>query len=189
MHLLTGTRHPQERAQKELERAQRSMFKRKRGPSTPALLLGGILGALVAYFLDPVEGRARQAQARDRLGAFFRRGSLRAGSAGRYAASTAQGWTQRMVTLTSERPEGDDVTIRQRVESELFGDPQIDKGRITIDVESGVVILRGELDDPEQIRTIEQAARGVRGVAGVRSLLHHSGTPAPNKAEAREVQA
>jgi osmotically-inducible protein OsmY len=92
-----------------------------------------------------------------------------------------------MVTLSTERPTGDDVTIRQRVESEVFADPKIDKGRITIDVESGVVILRGELDDPEQIHTIEQAARGVRGVVGVHSLLHHSGTPAPNKAEARQT--
>lgn len=177
----------QDQARKQVERIQRIQLKRRRGPRTPALLLGGLLGAAVAYFLDPNQGRARQALARDQLAAFFRRSNRKAAGATRYAASTAQGWTQRMVTLTSERPAGDDVTIRQRVESEVFRDPAIDKGAITIDVENGVVVLRGELDQPDQIQAIERAARGVRGVVGVQSLLHQAGTPAPNKAEARQA--
>lgn len=176
-----------DRAVKPLRRARNLELRRKRGPRTPALLLGGIIGGLLAYFLDPERGRARQIQARDQLAAFFRRRTREAGNAAQYAASTAQGWSQRTVTLSSQRPAGDDVTVQQRVESEVFRDPSIDKGKISIDVENGVVVLRGELAEPRQIEAIERAARSVRGVVGVQNLLHQPGTPAPNKAEARQA--
>ena len=58
---------------------------------------------------------------------------------------------------------------------------------VTVDVEDGVVFLRGQLRGPEDIRSVEDAVREVPGVSEVRSLLHTAGSPAPNKAEAREA--
>ncbi|TMG19224.1 MAG: BON domain-containing protein [Chloroflexi bacterium] len=60
------------------------------------------------------------------------------------------------------------------------------KGQINFDVESGIVTVRGQVDNAYQIATIEKAVLKVPGVSGVENLLHVSGTPAPNKAEARE---
>ena len=74
-----------------------------------------------------------------------------------------------------------DATLVQRVESQIMRGQEVPKGAININAEDGVVVLRGELDRPEQIRDLEGAARHVKGVRGVRNLLHLHGTPAPNK--------
>ena len=86
------------------------------------------------------------------------------------------------------RPKGEvsaqppnDATLVQRVESQIMRGQEVPKGAININAEDGVVVLRGELDRPEQIRDLEGAARHVKGVRGVRNLLHLHGTPAPNK--------
>jgi len=49
-----------------------------------------------------------------------------------------------------------------------------------------VVTVRGQVDNALQIAAIEKAVLKVPGVQGVENLLHVSGTPAPNKVEARE---
>jgi osmotically-inducible protein OsmY len=54
-------------------------------------------------------------------------------------------------------------------------------GAININAEEGVIVLRGELDRAEHISQLEEAARRVKGVRGVRNLLYLHGTPAPNK--------
>jgi osmotically-inducible protein OsmY len=97
--------------------------------------------------------------------------------------------TGKMVSLQSgqPRPTADDQTLRDRVESEVFRDQEIPKGKINFDVNSGIVTIRGSVDNAFQIATIEKAVFNVPGVAGVENLLHVSGTPAPNKAEARET--
>ena len=48
----------------------------------------------------------------------------------------------------------------RRVESELFRDPSVPKGRLNINAEHGVVVLRGVTDSPDQIRTLEVRACG-----------------------------
>jgi osmotically-inducible protein OsmY len=73
-----------------------------------------------------------------------------------------------------------DATLVQRVESELFRDPDVPKGRININAEAGMIALRGVLDRPEQIRAVENAVSRMPGVRGVQNLLHLPGTPVPN---------
>jgi osmotically-inducible protein OsmY len=75
-------------------------------------------------------------------------------------------------------PENDAVLV-SKVESEVFGDPDIPKGGISINAENGIVVLRGQVEDPEQIRRLEQAVGKIDGVLGVENLLHLPGTPAP----------
>ena len=91
-----------------------------------------------------------------------------------------------MVSLRSGPRPADDLTLRDRVESEVFRNPDLPKGQINIDVESGVVTIRGQVDNAYQIANVEKAVMKVPGVAGVENLLHVDGTPAPNKAQARE---
>ena len=83
--------------------------------------------------------------------------------------------------------DNDDLTILDRVESEVFGRQGFPKDRINADVVDGRLTLRGQLDSEEQIRSVVQAAGEVPGVVEVITFLHLPGTPAPNKADAREA--
>jgi osmotically-inducible protein OsmY len=101
-------------------------------------------------------------------------------------SNSATAFPQRMVQLRSMRARpADDLTLRDRVESEVFRNPDLPKGRINFDVESGVVTIRGQVDNAYQIANVEKAVLKVPGVSGVENLLHVDGTPAPNKAGSR----
>jgi osmotically-inducible protein OsmY len=146
-------------------------------------LLGfGAAIAALTYFFDPQNGARRRKVTRDRALAFFRQGGRKAGSAGRTAASQASALKQKAVHLKEEqKPQPDDVTLARKVESEIFRDAGVPKGKINVNAESGVVFLRGELDDPDLIADLENAARKVQGVREVENLLHAAGTPAPTR--------
>ena len=73
----------------------------------------------------------------------------------------------------------DDVGLVRKVESELFRDRTIPKGQISINADRGIVVLRGQLDDPKQIERIEHTVRKVGGVREVENLLHPSSAAAP----------
>jgi osmotically-inducible protein OsmY len=66
----------------------------------------------------------------------------------------------------------DDVTLARKVETELFRPADVPKGAISVNVNDGVVELRGELPDQEQIDELGKTARKVSGVKDVRNLLH-----------------
>jgi osmotically-inducible protein OsmY len=141
------------------------------------LLLGLGLGAVLEFLLDPRLGRRRRALVRDRVAATARRGWHRIGRIGRKATSDVAGMGERITHLSvAGVRSADDAALKARVETELFRDPEVPKGRININVEDGVVVLRGELDRPGQITAIVAKARTIPGVADVESLLHLKGT-------------
>ena len=145
-------------------------------------LAAAATGAVFTYFLDPEQGGSRRAMARDRVAGLMRRGARGAERTARGAAAEAYGLTQQARHMQPEHwSVPNDATLAQRVESELFRDPNMPKGRIIINAEAGIVVLRGELDRPEQIRAIEEAVDRIAGVRGVHSLLHLPGTPAPDR--------
>ena len=76
----------------------------------------------------------------------------------------------------------DDVTIARKVESILFRDRKVAKGKVDVNVADGVVWLRGEVKTPDLIRDLETRARQVPEVRGVENLLHLPKTPAPRRA-------
>ena len=137
------------------------------------------LGALLAYFFDPAErqpppcwpyrdpassARLRQVRACGR--------PSRRGSATKEKATHRQG---------REKPQPDDVTLARKVETEIFRDSDIPKGRINVNAENGKVVLRGEVEQPEMIKDLEKRTKKVQGVQEVENLLHVPGTPAPTK--------
>ena len=139
------------------------------------------LGAALKYFLDPQQGARRRNMARDRVLAFFRQ----RGSDVERAAGTVQAEAQAVVQKAKHRKEEpkaedpDDATLAQKVETEIFRDPEVPKGQINVNAEDGVVILRGEVERPELIVDLEEKTRSVQGVKGVENLLHTPGTEAP----------
>jgi hypothetical protein len=72
----------------------------------------------------------------------------------------------------------DDVTITRKVETVLFRDESVDKGKISVNTANGVVSLRGEAKTPEQIKELEAKAREIPEVNDVENLLHLPKTPA-----------
>ncbi len=151
-------------------------------PRIVSVLMAAAFGGLLAYFFDPDAGRRRRAKARDRLGAFFRRGADSVERRGRYAVSRAEGVAHQIENAVRPEyePQPNDATLVQRVESQILRGRDVPKGAININAEEGVVVLRGQLDRPEQIPELEEAAGRVKGVRGVRNLLHLRNTPAPN---------
>jgi osmotically-inducible protein OsmY len=77
-----------------------------------------------------------------------------------------------------------DPALAQKVESEVFRDERIPKGDINVNVEYGVVYLRGEVPDGERMDELVARARQVEGVRGVENLTHLPNEAAPTKDEA-----
>src|SRR5436190_14192087 len=146
----------------------------------PLFALAGAIGAALAYFFDPDNGRRRRKLAADKAGKFARR-------AGRQAQDTkaqAQGLKEKATHRSEqEKPQPDDVTLARKVESEIFRAAVVPKGQINVNVEDGVVYLRGELEQPDLIEDLGAQARKVQGVRAVENLLHVPGQEAPTKAE------
>jgi osmotically-inducible protein OsmY len=81
--------------------------------------------------------------------------------------------------ITPAKRAYDDVTLTRKVESELFRGTDVPAGAVNVNVKNGVLVLRGQLERPEDIEELERKARRIPGVAEVENLLHVAGTPAP----------
>jgi osmotically-inducible protein OsmY len=75
--------------------------------------------------------------------------------------------------------EYDDATLAQKVMTELFRDPHVPKGAINVNAEKGVVLLRGQIEEPQMIVEIVERTRRIRGVAEVENLMHLPGDSVP----------
>ena len=128
----------------------------------PRFAFAGAIGAALAYFFDPDNGRKRRKEAIKRTAKAFRQ--------------------------TGRKGRTDDVTLARKVETEVFRAADSPKGDVDVNVVDGVVYLHGQVKQPEQINEIETRARRVPEVAGVENLLHLPGTPAPTRADAPRSQ-
>jgi hypothetical protein len=150
-------------------------------PPAVAGACGLALGMVAGYFLDPNAGRRRRHTTRDRALSRARRGERAAAVRVRRAEWRAVGALRRTVNARRNDKEPlDDATIKDKVESELFRRAGVPKGHISVNVEDGVVFLRGVMDRPDQIDRLEEMTRRMRGVRGVENLMHTPGTPAPS---------
>jgi osmotically-inducible protein OsmY len=137
----------------------------------PRFAFAGAIGAALAYFFDPDNGRKRRKEAIKRTAKRFRQVGRRAHK-------------EKATHLSEqEKPQPDDVTLARKVESEIFRGADVPKGQINVNVEDGVVYLRGELEQPDLIEDLGAQARKVQGVRAVENLLHVPGEEAPAKAE------
>jgi len=154
------------------------------------LVMLGALGALGAA----IARRRRGAPDEDALpapGPPEQRPAVQAGAPGGGAAVDEDGPPQAAGALETEGPligdpalamavaYPDDATLVARVESELYRDPEVPKGRMNLDAASGVVTLRGEVE-PAWVDEVAARVAAVEGVVRVENLLHPPGTPAPH---------
>lgn len=141
--------------------------------------LGAAAGAVAAFLFDPQRGAARRAQVVGRAGALWRDATASIERATRYVGSTVEGKAQALKHAGEHEPMPNDASLAMKVESELFRDPEIPKGDININVEQGVVVLRGQVADTGMSDRLEKTARAIPGVWEVENLLHLPGEPAP----------
>jgi hyperosmotically inducible periplasmic protein len=164
------------------ERARGRIAGQRRGPGWLGALvigaIGSIAGALVAFLTDPQRGRARRAQLLDQGAATVRNAGREAERVVRAATSLAEGKLEALTEGGSRVPPVDDVTIRDRAETELFRDASVPKGTINLSVERGILVLRGEVPDEEMRDRLVRQAEGIEGVWSVRNMLHLPGEPA-----------
>jgi osmotically-inducible protein OsmY len=138
------------------------------------------LGAGLTYFFDRDNGARRRAQARDRFLAFFRGRGRGLGGVASSVQAEAYGLVQKAKHRTEQpKPDPDDATLTQKVESEIFRDADVPKGQINVNAEHGKIVLRGQVERPELISELEERVRKIQGVQGVENLLHVPGTAAP----------
>jgi len=143
------------------------------GASTKAVGAAGAAGLAAGYFLDPDSGKRRRHIARDRALALIRRGADRTRRQAEYRVQQAEGKVEAAKSKASpEKPAPNDQALAERVKSEIFQPADAPKDSVNINVEDGVVYLRGEVKRPEQIRKLVKEAGAVDGVRGVENLLH-----------------
>ncbi|MBU6424014.1 MAG: BON domain-containing protein [Chloroflexi bacterium] len=142
--------------------------------------LGVLTGLLLMYFIDPALGRRRRADAGLRLGSAIRRAGRVSERTRRRVEGDLYGVHEKAAhpTWMQELP-ANDADLAQKVMTVLFRDPSVPKGDINVNAQMGVVQLRGEVREPQEIRRIEDTVRGIRGVVDVENLLHLPHTPAP----------
>jgi BON domain len=170
------------RARLALQRRGRRPVDRRTASSMPAAAAAGgvAVGALLEYFLDPRSGRRRRHTARDRVVSRLRRGERRAVVRARRAESHAVGVVRRTINASRRAEEPpDDLTLAQKVESQLFRRAGVPKGQVSVNAEEGVVFLRGVMERHEDIERMGEEARRIAGVRAVENLVHLPGTAAP----------
>ena len=183
MNITDRARDVRKSAEQTSRRTRRSLAGAPRGAGwVGTTLIAGITaiaGAIAAFLLDPARGRARRARLIDQGGATIRRAARETERAVHGARSTV---SARLAAATHpERSDDellDDVTLTSKVETKLFRDQSVPKGSININVERGIVVLRGEVPDPAMRDRLASEAASIGGVWSVHNLLHLPGEPA-----------
>jgi hypothetical protein len=142
------------------------------------LLAGITSGAALAHFFDAERGRQR----RDHVAAVVKHATGRLARRVRVTGLRLRGRTKGVLHQVSPPPSKplDDAGLAHKVESVLFRDTHVPKGRISINAENGTVFLRGQVESPELIDDLTKSVRKIAGVSDVVNLLHLPGTPAPH---------
>ncbi len=150
------------------------------------MLLWTSAGAAAAYLYDPESGRGRRARLQDQAEARLRKVRREAERKGRYVQTTAEGKAEQLAR-SQAAPPPDDLTLVDKIKSEVLGQDRFREYPVIIDAVDGVVTMRGELADPSSVDEVRRAIEAVPGVREVQSLVHSRGTAAPNKDESIEA--
>jgi hypothetical protein len=135
-------------------------------------------GVALEFFMDRRSGSRRRHLVRDRTTAALRRRARRVERQAHYEAGKLVGLAHSITHRAHAEQDLDDISLVRKVESELFRDRSLPKGQISINADRGTVVLRGQLDDAQQIQRIHRKVRKMAGVRDVQNLLHPPGKPA-----------
>lgn len=132
------------------------------------ILVGGALGALAMYFLDPREGRRRRARTRDKMVHAGKRLNQAGGVTARDTVHRARGVLATARKLF-EHDEVSDAVLIERVRAEL-GRAVSHPHAVVVAADHGHVTLSGPVLS-EEARPLLRCVRGVPGVKAVSDRL------------------
>jgi len=132
------------------------------------ILVGGALGALAMYFLDPREGRRRRARTRDKMVHAGKRLNQAGGGTARDTVHRARGVLATARKLF-EHDEVSDAVLIERVRAEL-GRAVSHPHAVVVAADHGHVTLSGPVLS-EEARPLLRCVRGVPGVKAVSDRL------------------
>jgi osmotically-inducible protein OsmY len=161
-------------------------------------LFASLVGGLLAYYLDPKAGAQRRSSIMgmmggggsgigQTLGSVSNTVGSAVGSAPQNVASRITNVTKESVPHQPDNPNPDDLTLRDRVETEIFRDEETSRENINVNVVNGIVTLRGELPKQSDIDDLIARVKQIANVKGVESFLHLPGTSAPNKIDSLQA--
>jgi osmotically-inducible protein OsmY len=163
--------------QKTLSKGVNKKQATKLAKTTGKTVSKGVKGAAVT---KAVKGAVAKTSDRTRNGVFLAVGAASAGAAFLLVRRRRHG------TETEGGTDLNDPALARKVESEIFRPADAPKSTVSVNVEHGVVFLRGTVRDPAQAESLERSARAVDGVKDVQNLLHEPGKPAPAKSESHD---
>ncbi|HEX8647444.1 MAG TPA: BON domain-containing protein [Thermoleophilaceae bacterium] len=82
----------------------------------------------------------------------------------------------------------DDETLQRHVEADVYGSRNVTKSKVQIEVNEGVVWLRGEVKSEAVVNEVEQRAAAIDGVTRVENLLRVAKAPSRARPKARTSQ-
>jgi osmotically-inducible protein OsmY len=147
------------------------------------LLFGAAAGFAAAWFLDPNDGTRRRHVVRDKAMKYARQGKDEAVRKADYAAGQVKGAASTATPSSREDAAErlNDPALVRKVESEVFRDDELPKGKVSVNAEYGVIYFRGEVPSADAMQELTKRARAVDGVRAVENLTHVPGEPAPAK--------
>src|SRR5512132_102846 len=107
-----------------------------RGANLVKMTLAAAVGAGLTYILDPVRGRRRRAELKDRGRATLHREVRAVERQASYGKGRAEGMIHKLRHPQPHVPE-DDMTLADKIRSEVLG--RVDGPHLTIDVSNRVV--------------------------------------------------
>ena len=122
----------------------------------------GIGTAIIAYLFDPERGKGRRARAMDQARSRMKRVQEAAERRMEYQSNRLKGLKHEF-TADSPTAPFDDITLRQKIKSEIIGPSQL---AVDVEVQNGKVILSGELEDSQY----QDFAKDIRKLSGVESV-------------------
>jgi hypothetical protein len=107
----------------------------------------------------------------------------------RRAATPTAARAARPSPQASQAPKDlDDVALARKVETIIFRDETVPKGKIDVNAAEGIVWLRGEAKTPDMIKALERQTAAIPEVRQVENLLHLPKTPAPTRTDTPPTQ-
>lgn len=137
-----------------------------------ALISGAAIGAASAYLLDPDRGRSRRARLYDQTSALARKATGKSRSWVRYQKGAARGVAHKLSEPFREQEQSvDDDTLLQKIRSEAIGywDPASEN--VEIDVDRGIVTLKGSVGKPTDHADLINLIRKVEGVEAIQDRV------------------
>lgn len=82
----------------------------------------------------------------------------------------------------------DDETLRRNVEADVYGSRNVTRSKVQIEVNDGVVWLRGEVKSQSAVQEVESRAAAIDGTRRVENLLRVAKAPSKARPKARTSQ-